>query len=859
MARTITANYLSGLPALTNTGDSPLSINSGVTISAASGNAVQSAVAFGWTVSNAGQVRATAGDGMAFTQLASLSNAASGVISGYGFGVSAHSAGTVINQGSISQTGTTTPGYVFGPPITVTSAAVYLTGGAITNLGGSIRAVDLGVAIGGGGTVTNSGGITSTSEFGVLVTTGGQVTNQSGGSIYGGRYGVTSYGALGVSNASGGTISGGSSGVLNIYGSDSITNAGLLKGNNFGVDLQSGVATVVNSGSLVGISADGAALTGGGYVSNQTGGLIGGGNYGVIISGGGGKVVNQAGITGTSQAAVALLAGGYVDNLAGGQLRSSGDGVFINGAVGTLANAGQIGVVGGVGQNVGVYLKSGGSITNTGTGLIAGYAFGAAIGYGVGAITNSGTIASYKQSPGSGAFNSDGVLLASGGTLTNAASGVIGSKWIGVQVGTSSASLVSASSTVVNYGIINAADTLGDGAALWLAGPATVINNVGAVIAPAGATAGGFGIVAYGDATVINRGSVGGSSFSLIEPMGTGVIKVEIAPGASFQSTVMGASSTTTTLGTLELLSASSRGTISGIGTKYQRFGGIVIDTGARWSMSGTIANGTTLSGFVTGNTLSLSAMTGVTSATFASGGTLQVTGSISGTAGTLSLPVTGVSNAAGLGTLLDANGNVISVACFAAGTRIATPSGQVAVERLVAGAQVLTDDGGAAPIVWLGRRLIDCAAHPQPEKVWPVRVRAGAFGVGMPARDLYLSPDHAVFADGILVPVKLLVNGSSIMQVQRGSVEYFHLELPRHALVRAEGLMVESYLDIGDRDNFANGAGATRLFADFSTRSPDIAALWEAKGCAPLVISGPALTALRRRLMVDDARRLAS
>jgi hypothetical protein len=36
------------------------------------------------------------------------------------------------------------------------------------------------------------------------------------------------------------------------------------------------------------------------------------------------------------------------------------------------------------------------------------------------------------------------------------------------------------------------------------------------------------------------------------------------------------------------------------------------------------------------------------------------------------------------------------------------------------------------------------------------------------------------------------------------------------------------------------------RLFPDFSGPSLDTAAMWETKGCAPLVIYGPALEAAR-------------
>ena len=182
------------------------------------------------------------------------------------------------------------------------------------------------------------------------------------------------------------------------------------------------------------------------------------------------------------------------------------------------------------------------------------------------------------------------------------------------------------------------------------------------------------------------------------------------------------------------------------------------------------------------------------------------------------------------------------AVACFAAGTRIDTGRGEVAVEALGAGDRLrvpLRD--GAAAIVWIGQRQVDCVRHPRPRLVWPVRIGAGAFGAGTPRRDLFLSPDHAVYVNGVLIPVKHLINGATIAQVPVDAVTYYHVELARHEVLLAEGLAVESYLDVGDRANFSNGGGAVRLFADFSSR------VWEAFGCAPLVVGGPELAAARR------------
>ena len=94
---------------------------------------------------------------------------------------------------------------------------------------------------------------------------------------------------------------------------------------------------------------------------------------------------------------------------------------------------------------------------------------------------------------------------------------------------------------------------------------------------------------------------------------------------------------------------------------------------------------------------------------------------------------------------------------------------------------------------------------------------------------------------------MKLLINGTTIAQLKRTNVTYYHVELPEHAVILAEGLPVESYLDTGDRANFT-GNGTIRLFPNFAARlTPDAARLWETKGAAPLVLAGAKLTEARQ------------
>ncbi len=185
-------------------------------------------------------------------------------------------------------------------------------------------------------------------------------------------------------------------------------------------------------------------------------------------------------------------------------------------------------------------------------------------------------------------------------------------------------------------------------------------------------------------------------------------------------------------------------------------------------------------------------------------------------------------------------------LACYLRGTRIATPTGERAIESLAAGDLVLTGSGEVRPIVWMGHRHLDCRRHPKPRDMWPVRVRCDAFGPGRPHRDLLLSPDHSVFVDDALIPVRYLINGATIVQEMADSVTYWHLELDRHDVILAEGLPCETYLDTGNRGAFANGGPPVHLHPDFALR------IWDAEACAPLVLAGPRLMAARRRLLAQ-------
>ncbi len=157
----------------------------------------------------------------------------------------------------------------------------------------------------------------------------------------------------------------------------------------------------------------------------------------------------------------------------------------------------------------------------------------------------------------------------------------------------------------------------------------------------------------------------------------------------------------------------------------------------------------------------------------------------------------------------------------------------------------MLTAAGGVARVKWIGHRRFNLAARPD---VAPIRFGAGSLGEGVPSRDLLVSPEHAMGLDGMLVPARLLVNGSTITRdTSMAAITYYHVELPHHDLLLAEGAAAESWLDTGNRGMFANAPGAVDLHADLE---PDLASeAWQTQAWAPLVEGGPNLAVIRARL----------
>ena len=143
---------------------------------------------------------------------------------------------------------------------------------------------------------------------------------------------------------------------------------------------------------------------------------------------------------------------------------------------------------------------------------------------------------------------------------------------------------------------------------------------------------------------------------------------------------------------------------------------------------------------------------------------------------------------------------------CFMPGTQILTPDGEVAVETLTRGDLVLTTDGSAKPVGWIGRQTVS-TIFADPLRVLPIRIKAGALGENVPCRDFLLSPDHAIRVGDILIQAGALVNGTSIVRETNvpKTFTYYHVELDDHLLIIAENTPAETFIDNVDRLAFDN------------------------------------------------------
>ncbi len=521
--------------------------------------------------------------------------------------------------------------------------------------------------------------------------------------------------------------------------------------------------------------------------------------------------------------------------IAGGAGGTGGDGAY--GSIASIFNAGTItGGAGEAGKGYGGHGIAGANDIITNAGIVRGGTgvYGSGVG-GIGIFVTNSTLTNSR-------FIAGGV--GGSGSSTSPAGGYGG---YGVIL----------SGTLFNTGTIAGGNSgNGQGAAANQAGSGVrldsgMLYNMGSIYGGAGGTGttggnGGEGAIILGG-TLADSGTITGGAYGfgniadgtngdavLFSNSRSPNAELLVENGAVFNGKVVAGAAYHDILG----LGGTSATGLSGIGTQFLNFSEITFNSGAAWSIGGNgagLASGVTIAGFTHTDTIDLTGFA-ASSKTFASNALTLSNGTARET-----LDITGSFTTASFVIQSDhAGGTLIEVTCFARGTRIASARGQVPVEDLQIGDQVQTLHAGLQKIKWIGRRRFAAPFCNHP-KILPIHIRAGAIGYGVPARDLFVSPGHAIAIDGALIHASRLVNGVTItQQPQAAQVEYFHIELATHEVIFAENLAAETYRGEAFRRQFQNAAEFHVLYP--ADKAPEAA-------CLPMLDRGFQLAAILARL----------
>ncbi|MCX2561915.1 Hint domain-containing protein [Acetobacter farinalis] len=181
-------------------------------------------------------------------------------------------------------------------------------------------------------------------------------------------------------------------------------------------------------------------------------------------------------------------------------------------------------------------------------------------------------------------------------------------------------------------------------------------------------------------------------------------------------------------------------------------------------------------------------------------------------------------------------DGSLVYEVCFLTDTMIRTPVGDVAVQDLHVGDDVITCTREGTPavrkLIWTGKAHATVRVGlPADEAGYPVRVLKDAIAEGVPYKDLLITSEHCLFFDGMFIPVRMLVNGRSVFyDTSLTSYEYYHIETEEQSVILADGMMTESYLDTGNRYAF-------RRSGKIASVRPPVKS-WEADAAYPLTVA---------------------
>ncbi|TDH58904.1 hypothetical protein E2C06_30090 [Dankookia rubra] len=542
-----------------------------------------------------------------------------------------------------------------------------------------------------------------------------------------------------------------------------------------------------------GTGVSGLTSNGAKTVTNPFGTQVSGSVNGIQISPGG-TVTNAGGIAGIKGSGVLVNGSGTVNDLDGATITGGMNGVKITGA-GTVNNAGSI----------------------TGT-----QGFGTYVG-GAGTVNNTGSIDSAQGF---------GTYIAGAGTVHNAAGASIDGAVLGVDI--------IGSGHVDNAGSITGVH----GAGILIGGAGQIVNAAGGTL-----TGQTYGAEIVGLGTLENAGTIDGGLLGAAY-LHTASSTLIVHPDAVFDGTVTVGG---TGDGIMELTSGGA-GTLDGIGTDFVGFETVTIAPDASWTIGGTLdgLEGVTIKGFNTDDGLVLQGLDAGDTATLGADNLVTIRNAEGEVVGTVQLDAAAQGHPVSL--VSDGQGGTTLLLCYLEGTRILTPTGEVAIEDLRIGDTVVTRFQGIQPIKWIGRQSFAERFLKGNRDRIPVRIKAGALGDRIPARDLSVSPGHSMLVGDRLVLARSLVNGVTILQDHAGAdIHYHQIELETHDCIIADGAWSETYADCeGQREQFHNVAEFHALYPDH--RPPEELSL-----CAPRPERGAKLDAVLRPVVARAAAGLVT
>ena len=796
-------------------------------------------------------------------------NVDKGLVTIYGGGL------VTVGTASAVQVGQFTAGTVMVNGGTLTGAdALVVSNGLLDVYGGGV------VNVSGGSLVQSSVG---SSGSGTLIVNGGTLSQTDGGLTFGPGLGGGPVGVGGPGGANSGVLlvdNGGTltttdtNGIAFDTGSGTVTGATWTVNGALAIGNASGTASLdVNTNGLVNASGNyvSVGLTGGtGTLTVESGGTVIGGLLTVSDNASGSTGLVAVGDTGTVEA-TGISVGGGGTIVVGGTAQAA-----------LLTETGGFGVGSGGNTSAELIVNQFGSVSDTGSN---GFAIGSAGGASGTVVVNDGRLTNSDVLTVGGAGAAGGMLLIEGGGT------VIGSYAAGGPAADiDTASTIQAGATVTGSGSLW--DLTGAGQQLIVGDTGTgllsVANggtvNAGNDTIDIGNQSGGNGSVVVGAGNALLEGG----ALQVATAAGSaGLLTINVGGTVNVTSAHIGAGGNIVLAGGVldppTTITISAGGTISGYGTIDGSLagGGSVIATGGLLDVTGSVASGSftvmngatleldgsvaagttigfagtagvldlgaggfsgTLNGFLQGDSLILSGVTDVSSVTISPPGTLDIKqtsgpdifvpldSTFDYADGTFSFFTAG-----GVTTITD---NVTP--CYLAGTLIRTDRGDVRVEDLAIGDCVITLKGAAEPIKWIGRRAYSSAFAAGNRDIIPILIKQGALADNVPARDLYVSPLHAMYLDNVLVQAEHLVNGTTIVRCPHiDPIRYFHIELDRHDVIFAEGAPAETFVDCDSRGMFHNAPEFAALYPDAQP------ARW--KFCAARIDSGPVLERIQQ------------